>query len=60
MLNEDDSHLSVDGLDTNQNRENTPNVMPNGLDFILFFGIDVLFYFKQGNNITVCFANISL
>lgn len=38
MLNKDDFPLSVDGSDTNQNRENTPNVMPNGLDFILFFG----------------------
>lgn len=45
MSNKDDSHLTLDGGDTNQDRENTLNVMLNGLDFILFFGKGSIFSF---------------
>lgn len=30
--------VSVDGGDTSQGSKNNPNIIPNGLDFILLFG----------------------
>lgn len=47
----------TDGGDTSQDSEITPNIIPNGLDSILFGkGFNVL----SGNDVTGYFANIIL
>lgn len=47
----------TDGGDTSQDSENNPNIIPNGLDSILFGkGFNVL----SGNDVTGYFANIIL
>lgn len=61
MLNKDDSYLSVDGSDTNQDRENTSNVMPNGLDFVLFLENRLMFCFILNRGIILlCVLQIYL